>query len=557
MTDVDAIVVGSGFGGSVAAYRLAKAGHIVLVLERGRQYPPGSFPRSPQEMSTNLWDPSEGLYGLFDIWSFNGLDAIVASGVGGGSLIYANVLLRKDKAWFVHEDPAKPEFESWPIGYDDLQSHYDSVHEVLTPEPYPIDTAPFTDLPKARAMELAARRLGHKPWRPDLAVTFGTGPGQPIDQPNMYGAPRETCRFVGECDIGCNFGSKNSLDLTYLSRAVQHDNKRKANAEIRDLSEVKSLKQMADGTWEVGYVKRFPESAGTAGFTSHPEQHQVRSKIVVLAAGSLGTTFLLLNNRANLPQISSRLGRQFSTNGDYLAFMKSDTSNFHPSRGPVITTAMRMPDAVDHPGPTSGNERGFYVEDGGYPAILDWLLEYALPAAPLHRVGRVLAIRWWQRLRGQPVPSSVSKEVSALLGSGARAAGILPILAMGRDVPGGRMQLRSGLLDVDWNIGPSEEYYRRLRDTLHGLAGALGVTYLDSLSHRLSRAITVHPVGGCPMGTNPATGVVNEWGQVFGYPTLFVADGSVMPGPVGPNPAFTIAAVADRCADQMTEVLTG
>ena len=133
----------------------------------------------------------------------------------------------------------------------------------------------------------------------------------------------------------------------------------------------------------------------------------------------------------------------------------------------------------------------------------------------------------------------------------------MPLLAMGRDVPGGHMRLKSGLLDIDWNIDASAAYYDRLRQTLHDLAAALGVTYLDSLSQRLSRAITVHPVGGCPMGVDSSQGVVNEWGQVFGYPTLFVADGSVMPGPVGPNPAFTIAAVADRFADMMAEVLGG
>ena len=337
MIDVDAVVVGSGFGGSVAAYRLAKAGHSVIVLERGRRYPPGSFPRSPRQMSTNVWDPSEGLHGLFDIWSFDGLDAIVASGVGGGSLIYANVLLRKPEKWFVREDPATPEFESWPISRADLETHYDDVCRVLTPVPYPIDQPGFADVPKARAMALAAKRIGHQPIHPGLAVTFGAGPGLPImeAEPNMYRAPRQTCRLVGECDIGCNFGSKNSLDLTYLSRAA------KAKAEIRDLCEVKSLRQLTDGTWEVGFVERFPESAGTVGFRRPPEQQRIRSRIVVLAAGSLGSTFLLLNNRANLPRISARLGRQFSTNGDYLAFLQSRTTGFDPSRGPVITTAMQ------------------------------------------------------------------------------------------------------------------------------------------------------------------------------------------------------------------------
>jgi cholesterol oxidase len=123
----DAVVVGSGFGGSVATQRLAEAGLSVCLLERGKPYPPGSFARTPREMRTNFWDPTQGLFGLFDLWSFRGLDALVSSGLGGGSLIYANVLLRKDERWFVHEDLDRGGFELWPITRDDLEPHYDRV----------------------------------------------------------------------------------------------------------------------------------------------------------------------------------------------------------------------------------------------------------------------------------------------------------------------------------------------------------------------------------------------------------------------------------------------
>src|SRR5512139_4025986 len=102
---VDCVIVGSGFGGSVSAYRLADAGLATVVLERGQAFAPGSFPRSPSEMSRAFWDPAEGLHGLFDVWRFKGCDSVVSSGLGGGSLIYANVLLRKDEHWFVHEQP--------------------------------------------------------------------------------------------------------------------------------------------------------------------------------------------------------------------------------------------------------------------------------------------------------------------------------------------------------------------------------------------------------------------------------------------------------------------
>src|SRR5215469_4857402 len=126
----DAVVVGSGFGASAAACRLAQAGRSVLVLERGRSYPPGSFPRSPRGLSRNLWDPRSGLYGMFDIWAFSGIESLVSSGLGGGSLIYANVLLRKDPAWFVDDSPGAPP-RPWPVSYEDLAPYYEAAEKML------------------------------------------------------------------------------------------------------------------------------------------------------------------------------------------------------------------------------------------------------------------------------------------------------------------------------------------------------------------------------------------------------------------------------------------
>ncbi|HEY1635336.1 MAG TPA: NAD(P)-binding protein, partial [Acidimicrobiales bacterium] len=225
----DAVVIGSGFGGSVMAYRLAAAGRHVLVLERGKRYPPGSFARSPREMRANFWDPSEGRQGLFQLWDFGGIESLVSAGLGGGSLIYANVLIRKDERWFVRDLPGGG-YEDWPVTRAELEPHYDKVEAMLAPQRYPLDEQPYAGTLKTRALREAAGRAGLEWYLPDLAVTFAnrTGPpvtGEPIvdeagdTTDNLHGRTRYTCRLCGECDVGCNYGSKNTLDYNYLTQA--------------------------------------------------------------------------------------------------------------------------------------------------------------------------------------------------------------------------------------------------------------------------------------------------------------------------------------------------
>src|ERR1035438_4518797 len=139
--DFDVIVVGSGFGGSITAYRVAEAGYRVCVLERGQSYPPNSFARSPSAMSQAFWDPGNRRHGLFDVWSFAHLDAVVSAGLGGGSLIYASVLLRKDAAWFVAERDGVS--VPWPVSRADLDPHYEKVESVLSPQTFPISAQPY------------------------------------------------------------------------------------------------------------------------------------------------------------------------------------------------------------------------------------------------------------------------------------------------------------------------------------------------------------------------------------------------------------------------------
>jgi len=559
----DAIIVGSGFGGSVMAYRLAEAGLKICLLERGKAYPPGSFPRSPYKMRENFWDPSEGLHGLFDFWSFHRIHALVASGLGGGSLIYANVLMRKDEKWFVKEDLQNGGFEHWPITRADLDPHYDAVEGMLQPQKYPFDQAPYSGTSKTRAFRDGARKAGMEPFSPGLAVTFAPAegeapvPGEPIreEHGNLHGRTRQTCRLVGECDIGCNYGSKNTLDYNYLSEA------KRLGAELKTGCEVKSMEPRAGG----GYAVRYAEHQISPD-SDHPrEPRTLTATRLILSAGALGSTYLLLKNRSAFPRVSKRLGTRFCGNGDYLtlAVKAAEESGgrrvprvIDPSYGPVITSAVRGDDELD-----GGEGRGFYLEDAGFPNHLAWMVQtFSLPV-PLWRLFKRRFL--WDYL-GESADPNLSVELADVLGNTGLSAGVLPLLGMGRDVPNGHMTLRSGRLDIDWERRKSGPYFDRVREASRGISDALGARFVHDplrsigrIVTDLNRLLTVHPLGGCPMGRNEREGVVDSHGEVFGYPGLYVADGSVMPGPVGANPSLTIAAVADRFAGRIVEERDG
>lgn len=546
------IVVGSGFGGSVAAYRFAKAGKSVLVLERGKEYPPGSFPRSPRELAMNFWDPSEGLQGLFQTWSFRGIEAVVAAGLGGGSLIYANVLIRKDERWFVHEDRYEGGYENWPIGRSDLDPHYDEVERMLGAQVFPF-ASPGYDIPKTRALRDAAQARGLDWELPNLAVTFANPNATPKraapipvgDYPNYHRASRETCRLCGECDIGCNFGAKNTLDHTYLSAAKAE------GAEIRPLSEVRRLFPRDGGGFEVGYVRHEPARGdGRPTETSKLPLITVTGDRVVMAAGALGSPYLLLRNRDAFGGLRPALGTRFSGNGDLLTFVMGAGNILDGSYGPVITSRVRVPDTVD-----GGDGRGHYVQDAGFPDFLNWVIETTQAPSTAVRVVRFVARRIWARLTRDP-RSELGAELSDVMGRAELSSRSLPLLGMGRDVPDGVMDLRgpqNKYLDIKWTTRTSRDYFHQVQRTMEALADAMGGTLRNNPLWRLRRVVTVHPLGGCPMGRHRNEGVVDEWGESFDVPGLHVVDGSAMPGAVGPNPSLTVAAFADRMADHVLE----
>jgi cholesterol oxidase len=287
----------------------------------------------------------------------------------------------------------------------------------------------------------------------------------------------------------------------------------------------------------------------------------VSSRHLVLAAGTLGSTTLLLRSRPVLKDLSPTLGRGFSGNGDLLtaALSARTRARDHDGRvpvpidasvGPVITSTLRSPDERD--GADAG-QRGFYLQDAGYPATLSWMLQVAsLPSA----LGRV-AVFALHRLRARVTRRGpgLASDLEDLVAGSALAEGSLPLLGMGLDVPDGVLGLdRKGELTLDWSKKPSDAFYQEVVRTSRAVAHSMGARFLeDPVTTLLRRFVTVHPLGGCAMGISRADGVVDEWGRVHGHPRLHVADGSVMPGPVGPNPSLTIAALADRFADKMID----
>jgi len=515
----DVVVIGSGFGGGIAACRLAEAGRRVCVLERGRRFAGPDFPDDPLEAPRLLWHSSLNPGGMFDVRLMRDVCVITAAGVGGGSLVYANVQLRA---------PADVFDADWPQAIDraTLDPWYDRTEDALQP----LTTPPEPALDKVRAFAAAGRHAGREADLLPLAVHFGEAREHPFS-----GVRQEGCQNLGRCDIGCPVHAKNTVDITYLARAESH------GAEVRPLHLVHRIDPPRGGTgdWRVSY-----EHLGDG------EDGSVEAPTVVLAAGTIGSSRLLLRNRRRLRGISPALGTRFSGNGDALGIAfdpsRPDVRGARNDFGPVMTSKL------DYTA-----ERRLIVADGGLPANFDFLLDVARG---------VNVIRGWRRalLRLEDALIHLGLSDRSLRPRHLRPGPTRPdtdsliLLLIGRDAADGRMRLTPLLrrFDIRWSKDASRELFAALEATAEEVGRASGATMYYALEGGpLSKFTTVHPLGGCPMADDPARGVVDDLGRVHGHPGLYVLDGSIVPTALGVNPSKTIAALAERGAASLAETL--
>ena len=361
---LDAVVIGTGFGGAVAACRLVQAGFHICVLERGRRYEKDDFPRvtppGPGEvpdLSRLLWTAGNGLWELRDL---NGIEVGQAAGYGGGSLIYANVHLRAPKHVFE---------SGWPEGCsrDRLERYYDLAAYMLQVASIEAQEFRRGGAPKTAIMQAVAKRLGREGefFHPPLAVHFK----KPREAQEPDGGPRrrtqEGCQGCGNCDIGCEFRAKNTLDLNYLAIAEDawDDQAKRPYADIRTLAEVVEIKPLDPHHPEHGYSVAYEDRLCGA------RRVTVEAKWVFLCAGAVNSTELLLKCKASgaLPHLSGKLGHKYFANADAVGLAYDVKQPVEPCSGPTITTSLLY---HRNGNPAHDRPEWFLLQDGGYPPSL-------------------------------------------------------------------------------------------------------------------------------------------------------------------------------------------
>lgn len=523
----DVVVIGSGFGGAITAGRLAKPGRSVCVLERGQEWGRKDFPRTTGQVARAFWDNKN--FGLLDYRSFKKIDVIQGSGVGGGSLVYFNVHIRTPPEIFEHP--------RWPknVKRDRLDPFYDMAKEML--EAKPLKPPEELVMPsRTDAFFEAAAGAGKRAELVDICVY--TGP----ERKNRHDVTQNACVYCGNCMLGCHVHAKNTLDLNYLKLA------KKNGAEIFPLHEVEYVEPVEGRGYRVHFkhylYERDPREAPTKPAKSVPGT--VIGRKVIVSAGSLGSTEILLRSRdkyRTLPNLSRALGENFSGNGDFLlAGTFKSRREVDPGSGPDITAITDW----------STEKNRIFIEDLGFPDPLLWFLEGSLPT-PRRLWNLKLALRkYLYRALGLSRASAFTDGAQKLFQGGVTPR-FLPYLGMGTDAADGKMRLSNGNIDIKWDSSASREMFAEMEDALKKLSAGIGGKYAPSILWKwpLRKLLTAHPLGGCAMSDDPDRGVVNEFGEVWNYPGLYVADGSIIPTALSVNPSATISALSERIAHHL------
>jgi cholesterol oxidase len=523
-SDYDAVVIGSGYGGGVAAARLARAGKRVAVLERGREICVGDFPRRFSDLShdlqlsgrqTQLGSPT----GLYDVRLGEDMHVLVGCGLGGGSLINAGVALRPDARVF--KDPAWPsELAGDPL----LEEGYREAWRWLRPARDPR----AHERSKLKALSAASVALGVEPVAAPVTVSF-------VDCLNPAGIAQPACTLCGDCCGGCNVGAKNTVTLTYLPDALRH------GAEIFTHAKVHHLAADDSGRWRIHFqVQPGADAASLDAVGS------VSAALVVLAAGTLGSTEILLRSRQRGLALSDRLGHRFSANGDIIAF---GWGGKLPVAGIGVGYPPKVQDAVVGAAVSGQIE----LVDVGNLANSLTVQEGALPSA----MAPILPVLFLPngRLLGA-LKSLISGVYKGPF------AGLQTFFAVSHDSAAGQLTLEADRVVLRWPGASDEGVYRRLDAALEALVRQAGGTYVKNplagtvMGHQPA---TAHPLGGCGIGRDHRDGVVNHKGQVFApgagtgdvHAGLYVMDGSIMPRSLGVNPLLTITALAERAMAHM------
>ncbi|HEY0661255.1 MAG TPA: GMC oxidoreductase [Lysobacter sp.] len=534
----EVIVVGSGYGGAIAANRMARCGRRVALLERGRELLPGDFPDTLEEAASELQvrgplGIAGSRTGLLEFRVNDDISVFQGCGLGGTSLVNAGVALEPE-AW-VFDDPR------WPAALRaDLRKGvgegFRLAREMLRPATYPQDAL----RPKAASLKASAAMLGGAFKRTPINVNFHTGV-------NHVGVEQPACNDCGDCVSGCNTGAKNTLAMNYLPDAVRH------GAQVFTQAAVRWLARGADGRWQVHFqaLKTGREAFDAPLLT-------VSADVVILSAGVLGTAGILMRSRERGLAMSNQLGMRFSGNGDVLALAYNCDApvnsvgrlrNTGPTHapGPCITGVIDLR--------ANAGEHGMVIEEGSIPSALATLLPAALQAAAVagHDTDDTFADELAENVR---VLESATR--------GAYHGAVLHsqvYLVMSHDDAGGRLRLDDdGAVRIEWENVGAQPVFDTVNRNLRSATAALGGTFIpnplwESLLGRTHDLVTVHPLGGCCMGESAVDGVVDHKGRVFTgaggqvHDGLYVTDASVIPRPLGVNPLLTISALAERtCA---------